>query len=197
MRIFDRLFWRARETLVKEPPVVHSDWIVLFLVPNKPELVNALQDIHSQGFMSIFYNTCTYFISLFVAGFSLVFLHLYRLPGTSLRHFTELSQPSHIAGPSHSFVWTNPHNGCMESWCMPVNVLSISPRSLSNKNWEGPTGCPCLFMLNWKKNQCRSDKTAIHNALTAMHSVNDSVQGKGCHIIVNVYNQVHKICIFF
>ena len=46
-----------------------------------------------------------------------------------------------------------------------VKALSICPRSLSDKNWEGPTSCPCLSMLNYGKNQCRSDKTVILNAL--------------------------------
>ena len=29
-----------------------------------------------------------------------------------------------------------------------VNALIIGPRSLSDKKWEGLTGCPCLSMLN-------------------------------------------------
>ena len=50
-----------------------------------------------------------------------------------------------------------------------VNVSSIGPRSLSDKNWEGLTGCPCLSMLNHGKNQHRSDKTVILNALTVQY----------------------------
>ena len=51
-----------------------------------------------------------------------------------------------------------------------VNVLSIGPLSLSDKNWEGLTGCPCLSIdVNYKKNQCRSDKTVILNALTDLN----------------------------
>ena len=46
------------------------------------------------------------------------------------------------------------------------NALSISPWSLSNKNWEVSTGCPSLSMLNYGKNQCRSNKTVILNATT-------------------------------
>ena len=49
-----------------------------------------------------------------------------------------------------------------------VNALSSGPWSLCDKNWEGLTGCPCLSMLNYSKNQCRSDKTVILNALTAV-----------------------------
>ena len=47
-----------------------------------------------------------------------------------------------------------------------VNALNIGPRSLSDKNWEGLTGCPHLSMLNYWKNQCMSNKTEILNALT-------------------------------
>ena len=46
-----------------------------------------------------------------------------------------------------------------------VNTFIIGPRSLSDKNWEGQTGCACLSMLNYGKNQCRSDKTLILNSL--------------------------------
>ena len=41
-----------------------------------------------------------------------------------------------------------------------------TPRSLSDKNWERLTGDPRMSMLNYRKNQCRSDKTVILNAMT-------------------------------
>ena len=58
--------------------------------------------------------------------------------------------------------WSNPE----EYRYITVNLLSIGPQSLSDKNWEGSTGCPFLSMLNYRKNQCRSDKTVILNTLT-------------------------------
>ena len=48
-----------------------------------------------------------------------------------------------------------------------VNALSIAPQALSDKNFEGPTGCPSLSLLNYRKTQFRSDKTVILNALWA------------------------------
>ena len=32
-----------------------------------------------------------------------------------------------------------------------VKALSIGPRPLSDKNWEGLTDCPCLSMSNYRK----------------------------------------------
>ena len=46
-----------------------------------------------------------------------------------------------------------------------VNALSVGPRSLSDKNWEGPICCPPVYR-ELRKNQCRPDKTVILNALT-------------------------------
>ena len=39
------------------------------------------------------------------------------------------------------------------------------PQFLSKKNKEGLRGCPCLSILSYWKNQCRSDKTVILNTL--------------------------------
>ena len=68
-------------------------------------------------------------------------------------------------------IWQHWFRLCLgeEKSTSPVNMLSIGPRSLSDKNWEGPTGCPGLSVLNYSKNQCWSDKTVILKALTASH----------------------------
>ena len=55
---------------------------------------------------------------------------------------------------------------CKPNTSLTVNAWSIGLRSLFDKNWNGLTGCPSLSLLNYGKDQCRSDKTAILNTLT-------------------------------
>ena len=83
----------------------------------------------------------------------------------------------------HSACTTTLHDAVMQQkWRIEstedVNAVSIGPRSLSDKNWEGRTGCPCLSTkLNYGKDQCRSDKTVIPDALTG--EIVDTVTGPG------------------
>ena len=78
---------------------------------------------------------------------------------------------------------------------LSVSVLSIGARSLSDKNLEGPTACPCLSMLNCGENQCRSNKIIILNAMTDLcHSVN---QKNECRVCVNRNFNTLQTCLLF
>ena len=60
---------------------------------------------------------------------------------------------------------------CKPNTSLTVNALltvNIGLWSLFDKNWNGLTGYPSLSLLNYRKDQCRSDKTAILNTLTGL-----------------------------
>ena len=85
------------------------------------------------------------------------------LTGPSETNFSE------ILIEIHTFSFKKMHfkmsSGKWRPFSLGLNVLSISPLSSSDQNWEGLTGCPCLSMSDYGKNQCRSNRTVILNAL--------------------------------
>ena len=69
---------------------------------------------------------------------------------------------------------TNLHSKYPCYYSVSVNALSFGPRSLSDKNWEGPPGCPCATTNVSHKDDMQPQMWAIkmtchHNRLWQVH----------------------------